>query len=83
MAVFSAPAPIARAEFVRRRRQLMKLAGEDAILILPAATERIRNRDSHYPYRQDSDFWYLSGCNEPEAVLVLVPELLGKPLLPL
>ncbi|MBK9494031.1 MAG: aminopeptidase P N-terminal domain-containing protein [Xanthomonadales bacterium] len=73
MAAFSAPVPIARAEFVRRRRQLMKLAGEDAILILPAATERIRNRDSHYPYRQDSDFWYLSGCNEPEAVLVLVP----------
>lgn len=73
MSTLSPPAPISRADFVRRRRQLMKLAGEDAILILPAATERIRNRDSHYPYRQDSDFWYLSGCNEPEAVLVLVP----------
>jgi Xaa-Pro aminopeptidase len=68
-----APAPIRTGEFARRRRQLMKLAGEDAILILPAAAERIRNRDSTYPYRQDSDFWYLSGFNEPEAVLVLVP----------
>jgi len=69
----AAPAPIRTAEFVRRRRQLMKLAGDDAILILPAAAERIRNRDSTYPYRQDSDFWYLSGFNEPEAVLVLIP----------
>ncbi len=61
------------AEFARRRRQLMRMAGGDAILILPAAAERIRNNDSHYPYRQDSDFWYLSGFQEPDAVLVLVP----------
>jgi Xaa-Pro aminopeptidase len=73
MAPLRAPAPIRTSEFVRRRRQLMKLAGEDAILILPAAAERIRNRDSTYPYRQDSDFWYLTGFNEPEAVLVLIP----------
>ena len=61
------------AEFARRRRQLMRMAGPDAILILPAAAERIRSNDSHYPYRQDSDFWYLSGFREPDAVLVLVP----------
>ena len=73
MAPLRAPAPIRTAEFVRRRRQLMRLAGDDAILILPAAAERIRNRDSTYPYRQDSDFWYLTGFNEPEAVLVLIP----------
>jgi Xaa-Pro aminopeptidase len=60
-------------EFARRRRQLMRMAGEDAILVLPAAPERIRSRDTHYPYRQDSDLWYLSGFPEPEAVLVLVP----------
>ena len=57
----------------RRRRHLMQAAGDGAILILPAAPERIRSRDTHYPYRQDSDFWYLTGCDEPEAVLVLVP----------
>ena len=51
----------------------MQGAGDGAILILPAAPERMRSRDTHYPYRQDSDFWYLTGCNEPEAVLVLVP----------
>ncbi|MCC4586244.1 aminopeptidase P N-terminal domain-containing protein [Xanthomonas sp. NCPPB 1067] len=64
---------IGAAEYARRRRQLMQMAGEHAILILPAAPERVRSHDTHYPYRQDSDFWYLSGFPEPEAVLVLVP----------
>lgn len=60
-------------EFARRRRQLMRMAGDDAILVLPSAPEHIRSRDTHYPYRQDSDFWYLTGFAEPDAVLVLVP----------
>ncbi|WP_115562794.1 aminopeptidase P N-terminal domain-containing protein [Xanthomonas arboricola] len=64
---------IGAAEYARRRKQLMQMAGEQAILILPAAPERIRSHDTHYPYRQDSDFLYLSGFPEPEAVLVLVP----------
>jgi Xaa-Pro aminopeptidase len=51
----------------------MRIAGDDAILVLAAAPERIRSRDTHYPYRQDSDFWYLTGFEEPAAVLVLVP----------
>ncbi len=61
------------AEFARRRHQLMRMAGADAILILPAAAVRVRSNDTHYPYRQDSDFWYLTGFDEPDAVLVLVP----------
>ena len=64
---------IRAAEYQRRRRQLMRMAGDDAILVLPAAPERVRSHDTRYPYRQDSDFWYLSGFPEPEAVLVLVP----------
>ena len=63
-------------EYTRRRRQLMRIAGDDAILVLPDEPERIRSRDTHYPYRQDSDLWYLTGFPEPEAVLVLVP---GRP----
>lgn len=59
--------------YVRRRKQLMRMAGDDAILILPSAPERVRSRDTHYPYRQDSDLLYLAGFPEPEAVLVLVP----------
>ena len=64
---------ITAAEFARRRRQLMRMVGDDAILVLPAAPQRVRSLDTHYPYRQDSDFWYLSGFPEPESVLVLVP----------
>ncbi|MCL7713094.1 Xaa-Pro aminopeptidase [Stenotrophomonas mori] len=64
---------IAVAEYAHRRRQLMEMAGEDAILVLPAAPERVRSHDTFHPYRQDSDFWYLCGFPEPEAVLVLIP----------
>src|SRR6267142_1338750 len=60
-------------EFVRRRRELMRMMGHGAIAILPGAREKIRNRDSHYPFRQDSDFHYLTGFPEPDAVAVLVP----------
>lgn len=60
-------------EFARRRRQLMSTMGANAIAILPAASLRYRNRDAEYPFRQDSDFYYLTGFNEPEAVVVLVP----------
>lgn len=64
---------ISAAEFARRRKQLMHMAGEDAIIVLAAAPARVRSNDTHYPYRQDSDFWYLSGFPEPDAVLVLIP----------
>jgi Xaa-Pro aminopeptidase len=59
--------------YAKRRKHLMRMAGDDAIAILPSAPERIRSRDTHYPYRQDSDLLYLTGFPEPEAVLVLVP----------
>jgi len=59
--------------YAKRRKQLMRMAGDDAIAILPSAPERIRSRDTYYPYRQDSDLLYLTGFPEPEAVLVLVP----------
>ena len=62
-----------RKALARRRRQLMQAAGDGAILVVPAAGERVRSRDTHYPYRQDSDVLYLTGFPEPEAVLVLVP----------
>jgi Xaa-Pro aminopeptidase len=64
---------IKQKEYARRRRQLMRMAGEDSIIILCAAPARIRNNDVHYPYRQDSDFLYLSGFREPDAVLVMIP----------
>ena len=60
-------------EFSKRRRQLMRMMGKGGISILPAAVAKIRNRDVDYPYRQDSDFYYLTGFAEPESVAVLVP----------
>jgi Xaa-Pro aminopeptidase len=60
-------------EFVRRRKQLMHMMGHDAIAILPTSPERLRNRDVEYPFRPDSDFFYLTGFAEPEAVAVLAP----------
>jgi Xaa-Pro aminopeptidase len=63
-------------EFVRRRKHLMELIGTSGIAILVAAPERVRSRDTLYVYRQDSDFYYLTGFLEPEAVAVLIP---GRP----
>lgn len=60
-------------EFDRRRRRLMKMMGKGGIAILPAAPEKSRNSDVHYHYRPDSDFYYLTGFAEPEAVAVLIP----------
>ncbi|WEN16055.1 aminopeptidase P N-terminal domain-containing protein [Rhodanobacter sp. AS-Z3] len=60
-------------EFARRRRQLMKMAGEDAVMLVAAAPERMRNADAAWPYRQDSDFHYLAGFPESDAVLALLP----------
>ena len=60
-------------EFKRRRRQLMRMMGADSIAILPSAPIARRNRDVDYPYRPDSDFYYLTGFPEPEAVAVIIP----------
>lgn len=59
------------APFLERRARLLSSMGE-GIAVIPTAPEVLRNRDSHYPYRPDSYFHYLSGFPEPEAVAVLV-----------
>jgi Xaa-Pro aminopeptidase len=61
------------ADFKRRRRRLASAMQAPAVAIVAAASEVIRNRDVHYPYRQDSDFQYLTGFPEPEAMAVLAP----------
>lgn len=64
---------ISKTEFARRRKTLMAHMEPNSIAIVPAAPERPRSRDTEYHYRQDSDFLYLSGFEEPKAVLVLIP----------
>ena len=60
-------------EFARRRRTLAETIGHEALAIIPAASEVVRNRDVHYPFRQSSDFAYLTGFPEPDAIAVIAP----------
>lgn len=71
----TATAPCADVRAARRRSviEAMRAAG-GGVAILPTAPERMRNRDSDYPYRWDSYFHYLTGFPEPEAVLVIVAD---------
>ncbi|MEG5265127.1 Xaa-Pro aminopeptidase [Pseudomonas sp. JDS28PS106] len=64
---------IPKSEYARRRKALMAQMEPDSIAILPAAAVAIRNRDVEHVYRQDSDFQYMTGFPEPEAVAVLIP----------
>ena len=61
------PAPYAS----RRSRFAEQLRG--GIAVIPAATEVVRNNDVHFDFRQDSDFWFLTGFGEPDAVAVIDP----------
>ncbi|MBK1648643.1 Xaa-Pro aminopeptidase [Rhabdochromatium marinum] len=65
---------ISQHEHRRRRRALLEAIGPGAALIIPAASEVTRNRDVQYPFRQNSDFLWLTGFPEPYAIAVLVPK---------
>lgn len=69
-----------QAEFSSRRQKMLS-AMVEGIAIIPTAAEAIRNRDSHYPYRFDSSFYYLTGFKEPDAVLVLLAGSQAKSIL--
>ena len=64
---------ITRAEFARRRRELAALMDENSIAIVPGGAMRHLNRDKRFRFRQDSNFFYLTGFGEPDAVFVLIP----------
>ncbi len=67
-------------EFEQRRLALLTSMGE-GMAIIPTANEVIRNRDSHYPYRFDSHFYYLTGFKEPESILILIAGKESKSIL--
>lgn len=62
-----------QSEFKKRRKQLMQRIGKGNIALIGSAAVRTRNRDVDYPFRQDSDFYYLTGFNEPESLAVFIP----------
>jgi len=59
--------------FAKRRQTLLQDLDADSIAIIPSANEISRNNDVHFPFRQDSNFFYLTGFDEPEAVAVFIP----------
>ncbi|NOU22359.1 MAG: Xaa-Pro aminopeptidase [Methyloglobulus sp.] len=62
-----------QSEFKKRRKQLMQRIGKGNIALLGSSSTKIRNRDVQYPFRQDSDFYYLTGFSEPDALAVFIP----------
>ncbi len=60
-------------EFARRRKQFLRMLGVGNIAVIASASIMQRNSDVEFPFRQNSDFFYLSGFDEPESVIVFVP----------
>lgn len=61
---------ITQEEFAKRRKTFLSYMRKKSVAIIPSAKVVYRNGDSTYPFRQDSDFWYLTGFNEPDAIAV-------------
>lgn len=68
-------------EYQTRRDTLASRLPADSVAIIPAARELLRNGDAHYRFRQDSDFYYLTGFNEPDALLLIVAGKGGQSIL--
>ena len=64
---------ISKKEYARRCKNLMDTMTRGSIAVIPSAQEVTRSRDTLFPFRQNSDFLYLTGFNEPDAVLMLIP----------
>lgn len=60
--------------FKANREEFMKLIGSDAVAIFYSASPKIRSNNVEYKFKQDNNFFYLTGLEEPNAVLVLVPD---------
>jgi Xaa-Pro aminopeptidase len=64
--------PLLRQQCQLRRQQVLASMDHNSVAILPAASEVLRNRDTHFVFRQHSSFFYLTGLTEPDALLVLI-----------
>jgi len=62
-----------QSEFKRRRKALMQQIGKGNIALIASASNHTRNRDVEFPFRQDSDFYYLTGFNEADSLAVFIP----------
>jgi len=60
-------------EYLKRRQSLIQRLGDNSAIVLASGREKIRNADTHFPFRVDSDFYYVTGFDEPDAIFVLRP----------
>jgi Xaa-Pro aminopeptidase len=66
---------IPASEYQQRRQQLVNQLQPNSITIIPGATEIMRNGiDNHFQFRQNSDFYYVTGFDEPDAIAVLLKD---------
>lgn len=64
---------ISQRQYASRRRDLMAMMQSNSIAVVAAAPERIRSKDTYYPYKQSTNLSYLSGFPEPQSVMLLIP----------
>lgn len=62
---------ITQKEYQKRRKDLALCLPGECLAVVPSARDSLRNGDSHYRFRQDSDFYYLTGFNEPDCLLLI------------
>lgn len=67
------PAPVKLAANFKRRRQTLSSQFPGELLIVPTGHLKVRANDTHYAFRAGSDFYYLTGNQEPDCVLALIP----------
>jgi Xaa-Pro aminopeptidase len=65
---------ISKTEYAARRRDLMSMMGDNSIAVIASASEKVRSKDTLYPYKQSTNLSYLCGFSEPSAVMVLIPK---------
>ncbi|MDH5560252.1 MAG: aminopeptidase P N-terminal domain-containing protein [Deltaproteobacteria bacterium] len=65
--------------FKKNREHLLKKVGTDSLVIIRSAERMIRNADINHPFRQDSNFFYFTGIETPDCILLLIPENQGQP----
>ncbi|MDA8789169.1 Xaa-Pro aminopeptidase [bacterium] len=64
---------ISKKEYAARRKDLMSMMADNSIAVIAAAPEKVRSKDTLYPYKQSTNFSYLSGFSEPCSVMLLIP----------
>lgn len=70
--------PLEDIQIFEKRRIELGSKLKDSALVLTSNSEPIRNHDVHYPFRQDSNFYYLTGFEEPESIFVFRPGLVPE-----